>query len=247
MKSLRPDWLRPWTGSNVIRLDPCGGRKELAEKLPAELRSCLAAGGHTTLMVWADCDDNCADPDGAQGIVLEQAQDRRSPRSSSTAVVFIFAKDRIENWVEFLTTGNTDESKEGPRVKHNREAAEAARTGLRCQGSEACETCRPRSSGRARTGGTHRQVESAMIGSALPRRVRPFDPAVFSVRNGSTAAVRAIHSDRPGRFIRAQAPCQGQPANRARVMPRRSRRPADASRREAHHRTRPSLPAMIVA
>jgi hypothetical protein len=42
-------------------------------------------------------------------------------------VVFIFARDRIENWIEFLRTGKTDESKEGPRVKHNREAADAAK------------------------------------------------------------------------------------------------------------------------
>ena len=42
-------------------------------------------------------------------------------------VVFVFAKDRIENWIEFLSTGKTDESKEGPHVKHNREAAEAAK------------------------------------------------------------------------------------------------------------------------
>ena len=41
--------------------------------------------------------------------------------------MFIFAKDRIENWIEFLVTGSTDESKEGPHVKHNREAAEAAK------------------------------------------------------------------------------------------------------------------------
>src|SRR2546422_10960795 len=61
MRSLQPEWLRPWPGSNVIRLVPCGGRKEVVEKLPAELEQCLAAGAHTTLMVWADCDDDCAD------------------------------------------------------------------------------------------------------------------------------------------------------------------------------------------
>ena len=44
MKSLKPAWVRP-QGSNVVRLVPCGGRKELIEKMPAELQSCLGAGG----------------------------------------------------------------------------------------------------------------------------------------------------------------------------------------------------------
>ena len=127
MKSLQPVWLRPWPGSNVIRLVPCGGRKEVVEKLPAELARCLGAGGHTTLMVWADCDDDCADPDALKAHFWNEAQGQAITKEQFERVVFIFAKDRIENWIEFLTTGNTDESKEGPRVKHNREAAEAAK------------------------------------------------------------------------------------------------------------------------
>ncbi len=42
-------------------------------------------------------------------------------------VVFVFAKDRLENWIEYLLTGSTDESKEGPRQKHDRTVADAAR------------------------------------------------------------------------------------------------------------------------
>ena len=127
MKSLQPDWLRLWSGSNVIRLVPCGGRTEVIEKLPAELRNCLAAGGHTTLMVWADCDDDCADPDALKIRFWNEAQRQAITKEQFERVVFIFAKDRIENWIEFLMTGITDESKEGRRVKHNREAAEAAK------------------------------------------------------------------------------------------------------------------------
>lgn len=127
VKSLQPEWLRPWPGSNVIRLDPCGGRKELVEKLPAELERCLGAGGHTTLMVWADCDDDCSDPEALKALFWNEAQRQAITRDQFERVVFIFAKDRIENWIEFLVTGNTDESKEGPRVKHNRQAAEAAK------------------------------------------------------------------------------------------------------------------------
>lgn len=127
MKSLQPDWLRPWPGSNVIRLVPCGGRKEVVEKLPAELERCLDAGGHTTLMAWADCDDDCAGPESLKEIFWNEAQKQGIKREQFERVLFVFAKDRIENWIEFLSTGNTDESREGPRVKHNRQAAEAAK------------------------------------------------------------------------------------------------------------------------
>lgn len=127
MKSLRPDWLRPWPGSNVIRLDHCGGRKELVEKMPGQLKGCIDAGGDTTLMVWADCDDDCNDPEALKAHFWNEAQRQSITKEQFERVVLIFAKDRIENWIEFLRTGTTDESKEGPRVKHNREAADAAR------------------------------------------------------------------------------------------------------------------------
>ena len=128
MKSLQPNWLRPWAGSNVIRLVSCGGRKEVVEQLPAELARCLGAGGDTTLMVWADCDDDCADPEALKARFWRDTQRQAITKEQFERVVFLFAKDRIENWIEFLTTGSTDESKEGPRVKHNRQAAEAAKT-----------------------------------------------------------------------------------------------------------------------
>jgi hypothetical protein len=83
-------------------------------------------GGHTTLMVWADCDDDCADPEALKAHFWNEAQRRAITKTQFEQIVFILAKDRIENWIEYLTTGNTDESKEGPRVRHNREAAEAA-------------------------------------------------------------------------------------------------------------------------
>ena len=43
-------------------------------------------------------------------------------------VVFIFAKDRLENWIEFLETGSTDEEVEGPRVKQGRRVRDAAKS-----------------------------------------------------------------------------------------------------------------------
>jgi len=126
IKTLSPHWLRPWRGSNTLRLRPYGGRKSLIEGMPGELRNCLDAGGQTTLMVWADCDDNCADGDALKAHFWREAERQGIAREQFDGIVFVFAKDRLENWIEFLQTGHTDESKEGPRVAHNRAVAEAA-------------------------------------------------------------------------------------------------------------------------
>lgn len=127
VRSLNPSWLRLWRGSNTLRIVPCGGRGQLVERMPVELNNCLAAGSHTTLMVWADVDD---DRDDCDALLVDFRKEAKRQQISDAdfvgRVVFVFAKDRLENWIEFLTSGNTDESKEGPRVKHNREAAAAA-------------------------------------------------------------------------------------------------------------------------
>ena len=78
-------------------------------------------------MVWADCDDNCATPDELRQLFWDEARAQGISQVDFDKVVFIFAKDRLENWVEFLLTGNTDEAVEGPRVKSNRDVAEAAK------------------------------------------------------------------------------------------------------------------------
>jgi hypothetical protein len=78
-------------------------------------------------MVWADCDDNCSDGEALKAEFWTEAQRQGITREQFDRVVFIFAKDRLENWIEFLQDGRTDESKEGPRVKHNRTVADAAR------------------------------------------------------------------------------------------------------------------------
>lgn len=127
IKCLDPNWLRPWRGSNTIRLVPCGGRAAVITNMPAELRNCLDAGGHTTLMVWADCDNNCVNGDALKAPFWREAERQGISWEQFERVVFVFAKDRLENWIESLETGKTDESKEGPRVKCNRAAADAAK------------------------------------------------------------------------------------------------------------------------
>lgn len=127
MKCLAPSWLRPWSGSNAIRIVPCGGRGKVIAKMPEELRGCLEAGADTTLMVWADLDDDRSDGDSLKADFWEEAQRNGISRQDFDRVVFIFAKDRLENWIEFLERGDTDESQEGPRVENDRAAADAAR------------------------------------------------------------------------------------------------------------------------
>ena len=137
LKALAPAWIRPWEGNNIIRPVDCGGRKELIERMPQQLRSCLQAGGRTTLMVWADLDHDMENGDNLKAKFWSEAQKADITREQFDEVVFVFAKDRLENWIQFLLTGTTDESQEGPRLKHDRHAADAARSlAKRCQGTE---------------------------------------------------------------------------------------------------------------
>ena len=78
-------------------------------------------------MVWADLDHDMADGEALKTAFWNEVQPRGITREQFDQVVFVFAKDRIENWVEFLLDGATDESKEGRRQKHDRAVAEAAR------------------------------------------------------------------------------------------------------------------------
>jgi hypothetical protein len=127
LKALDPNWLRPWKGSNVIRTQAYGGRTSLIAAMPKELKRCQAAGGHTTLMVWGDVDHDLDDCEALKEQFWRTAQEVEITREDFESVVFVFAKDRLENWIEFLNTRRTDEAREGPRVRNDREAADAAR------------------------------------------------------------------------------------------------------------------------
>jgi hypothetical protein len=126
LKKLDPAWIRPWPGNNAIRTVDCGGRSTLIAKLPEELKAAEQAGGDRTLMVWADVDDNMESPERLKEAFWATAQAAGITTDQFERVVFACAEDRLENWVEFLNSGSTDESKEGPRVK-DPEAVKAAR------------------------------------------------------------------------------------------------------------------------
>jgi len=52
LKSLKPGWVRSWSGSNWVRFNPCGSRRDVIEKMPNELQACNEKGSDTTLMVF---------------------------------------------------------------------------------------------------------------------------------------------------------------------------------------------------
>lgn len=126
MKSLNPTWVRR-TGSNFVRIESCGGRSGVIGRTPGELKKCLNTGGHTTLMVWADCDNDCADGDALKDKFWKEAEQSGIAEDDFKRIVFVFAKDRLENWIQFLNTGQTNEAEEGPRVRNGKEAADAAK------------------------------------------------------------------------------------------------------------------------
>ncbi|MBU6409428.1 MAG: hypothetical protein KGR98_03475 [Verrucomicrobia bacterium] len=137
LKTIRPPWIRPWDGNNIIRPQDCGGRAELIARMPAELKGCLEMGGDTTLMVWADLDDDMENCEMLKAKFQEAARANGITDEQFNQVVFVFAKDRLENWIEFLNTGATDESREGPRLKDGRPVADAARRlAQRCLGQQ---------------------------------------------------------------------------------------------------------------
>ncbi len=98
-----------------------------------ELKNCLSRGGATTLMVWADIDDDMTDGDALKREFWNTAQKKDITQQQFDQIVFVFAKDRLENWIQYLMTGQTDESVEGPWVNRGRDVRDAARQlGLRC-------------------------------------------------------------------------------------------------------------------
>jgi hypothetical protein len=127
LKELGPAWIRPWKGSNVIRAVDCGGRSELIARMPEELKICIEMGADTTLMVWADLDDDMENGNQLRQEFHEVATQSGIEDDAFERVVFVFAKDRLENWIEFLSTGSTDEGREGPRVKNGKLVAAAAK------------------------------------------------------------------------------------------------------------------------
>jgi len=118
------NWVRK-TGSNLVRCIDCGDQLGVLNRFPIELRACMEAGANTTLVVFTDLDDDCENGDERKKEYWEKTdQTLRDVNSQKRKewfdhAVFIFPKDRIENWIQFLLDGATDEHTEGPRLKKN--------------------------------------------------------------------------------------------------------------------------------
>ena len=126
LKTYNPEWLRPW-GTSKVRLVPYGGKSELRNGFASELKNVLSAGADTTLIVFADIDDDLENGDKLKNLYWETAQADNIDKDDFEKAIFIFSKDRIENWIQFLQTGKTNEGEEGPRVKDNAVVRDAAR------------------------------------------------------------------------------------------------------------------------
>lgn len=125
LKAYDPEWLRPFA-TGKARFEGCGGKSELLQRFPQELKNCIAAGGGTTLIVLADIDDELKTGDELKKKYWETAQKAEITQEMFEKAIFIFPKDRIENWVQYLSTGTTNENVEGPRVKNLSEARDMA-------------------------------------------------------------------------------------------------------------------------
>ena len=120
-----PQWLRPYSAQK-FRSVTCGGRNNVIDRFPIELKICAHQGADTTLIVFADVDDD------ENGEILKRRFKKRADEAGIEdelfrKAVFILPKDRIENWIQFLNTGSTDELVEGPREKKVDKIKEAAR------------------------------------------------------------------------------------------------------------------------
>jgi len=133
IKELSPSWLRPWPGNNAIRPVDCGPRSSLIDRLPSEIKAAEQAGGHTSVLVWADVDDDLPNPEALKAAFWAKAQASGISIAQFDRVVFALSKDRLENWIEFLNTGSTDESREGPRVQVAEAVAAARKLAKMCE------------------------------------------------------------------------------------------------------------------
>jgi len=79
-------------------------------------------------MIWADMDDDREDGDALKRDFWEECERWGIDRDEFDQLVFAFAKDRLENWIEFLQTGSTEEGREAPRIHDNTQVRQAART-----------------------------------------------------------------------------------------------------------------------
>lgn len=135
LKEYKPRWLRPYENTK-LRLVPCGGKTELLNKFPNELQLVHAQGSDTTLVVFADIDDDIETGDELKKRYEEKMNTCNIPKEWLNEVVFIFSKDRIENWIEYILEGKTNENIEGKRVDRSAAKKAAQELAKLCKGGK---------------------------------------------------------------------------------------------------------------
>ncbi|MCL2016106.1 MAG: hypothetical protein FWG68_07680 [Defluviitaleaceae bacterium] len=133
LKKLNPTWLRPWAKSKV-KLIPCTDKTTMLKHyFPVELERCTKMGADTTLVVMTDLDDDCANGDILRDKYRQIAENAEIDEKLFAKVVFICPKYRIENWIEYLNTGHTDENIKAPRTDNNSAKMAAIKLADMCQ------------------------------------------------------------------------------------------------------------------
>jgi hypothetical protein len=117
LKEYDPEWLRPFA-TGKARFIACGGKAELQQRFPQELKNCNSMGSDTTLIVFADL-DKLETGDQLKDLYWKTAEKSGITREIFEKAVFVCPKYRIENWVQYISIGNTDENMEGPRVEND--------------------------------------------------------------------------------------------------------------------------------
>jgi hypothetical protein len=153
LKALDPAWIRPWKGSNKFRPIDCGARSSLIARMPRELRTCLEMGADTTLMVWADLDDDMDDGEQLRREFQKNATQNGLTEEDFDRVVFIFAKTGSKTGSSFYSLGQLMRLKKG-LGKKMASASQRPQEGWpkNVQGSNTVLNFRHRWSGHVKTG-----------------------------------------------------------------------------------------------
>ena len=139
LKQYKPSWVRPGKNNKGWQFESCGDNTNLLKQFPRYLDLCSRRGGHTTLVVLGDLDHSHKNGDELKEKYWKAANAADIKREYFDQVIFIFPKDRIENWIEYINMGHTNEEIEGPRVSIEEARKAGKALAVRCKSSQALQ------------------------------------------------------------------------------------------------------------
>lgn len=113
------------TGIRNIETVRAGSRANVINRFPKELKALRSRSG-SALVVMIDADKDSVS-DVRQIIDQKLAQTGEPPVRVKDLVFVASPKWRIENWIQYLREGHTDESKQGPRLDKENSCREDAK------------------------------------------------------------------------------------------------------------------------